>query len=151
MSKSFETIRSEVTGVIVRRGKQTLFVLLACASLVVSSFGACLCPHHETDVEQTKLSCHSASHEKESVRTDSGAPKLQSLCVCAADSSPAIVNKSDRKKADGKSEVRAHSALQHFEPVVSILISDGAFYPDADPFQSGTHRTSAPSRAPPRL
>ncbi len=151
MSNSFKKQRSAASALIVRRAKQTLFILLACASLVFSTFGACLCTHHEPEAEKQTLSCHSTSHETETVQTDPGKPKLDSLCICASDASPAIFNKSDRKKSEGQKETAAAVELPLFVSVYSAIVSQPAFYPESDSFQSSLHRISAPSRAPPRL
>ena len=152
MSNSFNARRSVASALMTQRVKQTLFILFACASLVVSTFGACLCSHHETEAEKTKLSCHSTSHETEAVQTtDPGNPKLESLCICVRESSPAIFNKSDRKKSEGQKEVAAAVELPQFEPLYSAIISKTASYPVRKSFQSSFHRISAPSRAPPRL
>lgn len=150
MLNSSATTSAIGSRVMKRQVKQTLFILLACASLVLSTFGACICPHHEPKPEKTELSCHS-SHKTESVQTDPVDQKLDSQCICVREVSPAIFNKSDRKKSDGQKETAAPVVLlplnlDHFD-----VISSPASYPERVSSQSSFHRISAPSRAPPRL
>lgn len=150
MSNSFKTVRSAASGLVAPRVKQTLFILLACVSLVVSTFGACLCPHHKTESEEPRLSCHSTSHETEILQADTGTLKLDLLCICSSEASPAILNKSERKKFDGQTDVAAMAPPQ-FDPIYTVVISTPAVFSDRDSFQISLHRISAPSRAPPRL
>jgi len=133
------------------RVKHSLFILIACASLVVSAFGACLCSHHEAEAEKPKLSCHSKSHEKESAKADPANSKFDELCICSADASPAIFNKSERKKSETLKEVAAAADLKVFETLSFPVITKTVSYPGRESFESGLHRISAPSRAPPRL
>jgi hypothetical protein len=151
MLNSFETQGSVTTASMLGRAKQTLFVLLTCASLVVSTLGACICPHHKTKAEKPKLSCHSASHETETAKSDPREPKFDSQCICIREVAPAIFNKSDRKKSDGQKETARAVVLPELDRDQFAIISSPASYQDRVSIQSSFHRTSAPSRAPPNL
>jgi hypothetical protein len=151
MLNSFETQGSVTTASMLGRAKQTLSILLTCASLVVSALGACICRHHETKAEEPKLSCHSASHETETAKSDPREPKFDSQCICIREVSPAIFNKSDRKKSDGQKETATPILLPELDRDHFAIISSPASYPDRVSIQSNFHRISAPSRAPPRL
>jgi hypothetical protein len=131
--------------------RQTLFILFACFSMVVSALGTCLCPHHETWTEKPRLSCHSSTHRTETVRSDPSSAKMQSQCICSADAPPAIVGKSDRKKSEGSNEAHAAAISPQLDPIFSEVVSTDAPYLNREVYHSSLHRISAPSRAPPRL
>ncbi len=134
-----------------RQAKQLLFILVACASLVVSAVGGCLCSHHGSEAEKPESSCHSTPHESESAKADRGNAEVDSLCVCAADVSPAVFNKSDRKEAGSQGHIAAASEIRLLDPVWSAVISEPAFYSDSGSFKNSFHRIGAPPRAPPHL
>src|SRR5688572_17497864 len=133
------------------KGAHALFILLACFSLVISSVGACLCPHHETRPEKAGLSCHSRSHGTEASESNADDNRLESLCICVRHSSPVVLNKSNKKKTDDQKHPIAPFDLPVFESAVHFVPNNSIAKTTWPFFQGDVHGLSAPSRAPPRL
>ena len=136
---------------IARKTQQAAFILLACMSLVISSFGACICPHHETEIEKLTLSCHSTSHEAEFAESVSGANKAETPCICVRDYSPVILNKAERKKSIEQKDQVASIAIPSVDPVDEVATAVPLITDTGPNLYKLLHSKSAPSRAPPRL
>jgi hypothetical protein len=143
MESVFRTFRN--------KGKHAIFILLACFSLVISSFGACWCPHHEIRPEKAEFSCHSTSHDTGVAESNDNGTRLESSCPCTRDSSPIVLNKSDRKKTDDQRHPVEPFDLPVFESAVHFVPNNSIAKITRPFFQGDVHGLSAPSRAPPRL
>ena len=131
--------------------KRAAYIVLTCMSLVISSFGACICPHHETESEKPTLSCHSTSHEAKVADADPGANRAETPCICVRDHSPVILNKAERKKSVEQKKQVASIEIPSVRPVCQVAIAESPAT-DTDPELYKTlYSRNAPSRAPPRL
>ena len=131
------------------KAKQAALILVACLSLVVSSLGACICPHHETKAEKPTLSCHSTLHE--AADADSNSSRAEAPCICIRDSLPVILNKSERKRADLLPETVEGNEFSITAPMFGFVSQVPSLLPVRIFTYQELYSRSAPSRAPPRL
>jgi hypothetical protein len=125
-------------------------------AMATSAIAACACAHHQPQkAEKNVLSCHSSSHESESLEISNDDPnrlRLGEQCSCYLDrTQTAIVAKSEQKKFKTQpSDVAANvSSIEISQQVAAVLTvtadhTDLKFHPKILP-------GSGPPRAPPRL
>jgi hypothetical protein len=137
--------------VLLRSFRNAALIFIACLSLVTSSLGACICPHHETENLKPALSCHSETHETLITESDTEATHAESPCICFRDFSPVILNKSENKRPVIQKESSAAVELYSFGPVVFAIVRSPAMFAGDRTLYKTAYSRSAPSRAPPRL
>jgi len=127
-----------------RRIQQLAVGILAVLSLVVSSFAACACSHHEP-VPAEEKSCHSSQHHDNDSR-DVRSPGAEETCVCRQPFAERPV-KSESFKL--KKHTPGISVIPALSDPDLLLIGDEAPYARLEPLNKEITFLPSLSRGPP--